>query len=225
VKIKEVLINLLSNAVKFTDYGGRINAEIKLLEEVDSRAKIFFSIEDNGIGMTKEQQLNVFAAFTQADVSITRKYGGTGLGLTISTKFLELMGSKLELESQKGRGTRFFFTLDFDKVNEKTELANRYVPENISIVRYQQKSGTTQLDRYIKSYLDYFGVLCNTFSTPNELKMLDSSDEIHNIWLDIDFMDDKFTNVINRLKSGKITILSSFGNRKRIEDAKDLKGK
>ncbi len=107
VKIKEVLINLLSNAVKFTDYGGRINAEIKLLEEVDSRAKIFFSIEDNGIGMTKEQQLNVFAAFTQADVSITRKYGGTGLGLTISTKFLELMGSKLELESQKGRGTRF----------------------------------------------------------------------------------------------------------------------
>jgi len=88
VKIKEVLINLLSNAIKFTDYGGRINVEIKRLAELDNRAKIFFSIEDNGIGMTKEQQLNVFAAFTQADVSITRKYGGTGLGLTISTKFI-----------------------------------------------------------------------------------------------------------------------------------------
>ncbi len=146
VKIKEVLINLLSNAIKFTDYGGRINVEIKRLAELDNRAKIFFSIEDNGIGMTKEQQLNVFAAFTQADVSITRKYGGTGLGLTISTKFIELMGSKLELESQKGRGTKFFFTLELEEVSEETELGKWHIPEGVSIVRYQVDYVKSQLD-------------------------------------------------------------------------------
>ena len=76
VKIKEVLINLLSNAIKFTDLGGKIKVEIKKVSTIENQTEISFSIEDNGVGMTKEQQLNVFAAFTQADVSITRKYGG-----------------------------------------------------------------------------------------------------------------------------------------------------
>jgi len=217
VKIKEVLINLLSNAVKFTDYGGKISVEIKKLAELDNRVKIFFSIEDNGIGMTKEQQLNVFAAFTQADVSITRKYGGTGLGLTISTKFLELMGSKLELESQKGKGTKFFFTLELEEVLDETELAKKDIPDSISIARYQPQNSQTKLDKYIKSYLDYFGVDCKTFSTPNELKKLIKDKNIHNIWLDIDNIEDGFLNLINRLESEKITILSSFGNRKKID--------
>jgi len=217
VKIKEVLINLLSNAVKFTDYGGKISVEIKKLAELDNKVKIFFSIEDNGIGMTKEQQLNVFAAFTQADVSITRKYGGTGLGLTISTKFLELMGSKLELESQKGKGTKFFFTLELEEVLDETELAQKHIPNNISITRYQPENSQTKLDKYIKSYLDYFGVECQTFSTPSELKRLINNDKVHNIWLDIDNIDDSFLNLINRLNSEKITILSSFGNRKKID--------
>jgi len=94
VKLKEILINLLSNAIKFTDFGGKIKVEIKKVSTKENQTELAFSIEDNGVGMTKEQQLNVFTAFTQADVSITRKYGGTGLGLTISTKFLELMGTQ-----------------------------------------------------------------------------------------------------------------------------------
>jgi len=224
VKIKEVLINLLSNAVKFTDYGGRINVEIKKIAEFDNKIKIFFSIEDNGIGMTKEQQLNVFAAFTQADVSITRKYGGTGLGLTISTKFLELMGSKLELESQKGKGTKFFFTLELEEVLDETELSQKQIPNDISIVRYQLEGKKSQLDKYIIEYLKYFGVKCSTFSTPSELKRLNDNSNIHNIWLDIDNIDDSFLNTLNRLDNQKITLLSSFGNRKRIESV-HFKGK
>ena len=216
VKIKEVLINLLSNAVKFTDYGGFINVEITKLSTEDNHAKILFSIQDNGIGMTKEQQLNVFAAFTQADVSITRKYGGTGLGLTISTKFLELMGSELKLESQKEKGTRFYFTLELEEVLESTKLHEKHIDNDISLVRYQGVA-PTQLDKYIEKYLDYFGVEAQTFHTAMDLKRFNKDPNIHNIWLDIDNMDNDLTNIINRLDVNKVTLITNFNNRKKIE--------
>ncbi len=217
VKIKEVLINLLSNAIKFTDYGGFINVEIMKIENIGNKAKILFSIQDNGIGMTKEQQLNVFAAFTQADVSITRKYGGTGLGLTISTKFLELMGSELKLESQKEKGTKFYFTLELEEVLDRTELNSKHIENNVSIVRYQNSTSTTQLDIYIDKYLDYYGVDRRVFSTASELKRLNNNSSVHNIWLDIDSMDDTFVHTINRLDTEKVTLITSFKNRKKIE--------
>ncbi|HIP27699.1 MAG TPA: hybrid sensor histidine kinase/response regulator, partial [Sulfurovum sp.] len=104
-KIKEVLINLLSNAIKFTSYGGEINLLIKKTQnENDLNPRIAFSVQDDGIGMTKDQQSRIFEAFSQADVSVTRNYGGTGLGLTISSQFVELMGGDLELESAKDQG-------------------------------------------------------------------------------------------------------------------------
>ncbi len=217
VKIKEVLINLLSNAIKFTDYGGFINVEITKLENIGNKAKVLFSIEDNGIGMTKEQQLNVFAAFTQADVSITRKYGGTGLGLTISTKFLELMGSELKLESQKEKGTKFYFTLELEEVLDRTELNSKHIENDVSIVRYQNSTPPTQLDIYIDKYLDYYGVAKSTFHTASELKRLNSNPSVHNIWLDIDSMDDTLVHSINRLDTEKVTLITSFKNRKKIE--------
>ncbi|NOZ90536.1 MAG: response regulator [Epsilonproteobacteria bacterium] len=216
VKIKEILINLLSNAVKFTDFGGFINVEITKLATEDNHAKILFSIQDNGIGMTKEQQLNVFAAFTQADVSITRKYGGTGLGLTISTKFLELMGSELKLESQKEKGTRFYFTLELEEVIESTKLAQEHIDNDISLVRYQSHT-PTQLDKYITKYLEYYGVDAKTFETAGDLKRFNADPEVHNIWLDIDNMDNELINSIHRLDANKVTLITSFSNRNKIE--------
>ena len=105
-KIKEVLINLLSNAIKFTGFGGKIDLKITPAEG----NLIHFSVEDNGIGMSKDQQSRIFDAFSQADVSVTRKFGGTGLGLTISRRFVELMGGQLHLESTKDEGTVFYFS-------------------------------------------------------------------------------------------------------------------
>jgi len=216
VKIKEILINLLSNAIKFTDFGGFINIEITKVSTDNSIAKILFSIQDNGIGMTKEQQLNVFAAFTQADVSITRKYGGTGLGLTISTKFLDIMDSELKLESEKEKGTRFYFTLELEEVSESTQIAQEHIDSDISIMRYQHKT-PTQLDRYINRYLDYFGIKETTFSTVGELKRFNKDSSVHNIWLDIDNMDDELIHDIHRLDASKVTIITNFSNRNKIE--------
>ncbi len=216
VKIKEVLINLMSNAVKFTDFGGRINVEILKVKTENNKAEIAFSIEDNGVGMTKEQQLNVFAAFAQADVSITRKYGGTGLGLTISTRFLELMGSELKLESQKEKGTKFYFTLELEEVLESTKLEAVQIAENISIIKHQSKS-EKQLDIYLKKYFNYFGITARTFTTASELKKENHSSTLTNIWIDIDHIDDAMIESIKKVKKEKITLISSFSNRNKIE--------
>jgi len=216
VKIKEVIINLLSNAIKFTDLGGKISVEIKQVSSIDNQTEISFSIQDNGVGMTKEQQLNVFNAFTQADVSITRKYGGTGLGLTISTKFLELMDSKLELESQKEKGSRFFFNIIFEEVLESTELGTNSSFKNLEICKFNYDVPIEQ-DIYLSKYLDYYNVTRSSFITPSDLKKCNENDEIGSIWLDIDDCNDEIIKTIRKLKSNKLILLSSFSNRNKLE--------
>lgn len=108
VRLRQILINLLGNAVKFTKEG-EIEIKLELLSLKENDAEILFSVRDTGIGISKENQKKIFEAFSQADSSTTRKYGGTGLGLTISNNLLALMDSGLELESEYGKGSRFFF--------------------------------------------------------------------------------------------------------------------
>lgn len=216
VKLKEVLINLLSNAIKFTDLGGKIKVEIQKVSTMENQTEISFSIEDNGVGMTKEQQLNVFAAFTQADVSITRKYGGTGLGLTISTKFLELMDSELKLESQKEKGTRFYFNIVFEEVLEDTKLGSVPNLENQKICKFKYDLPVQQ-DAYMEKYFSYYDVELTNFKTMADLKKCNESDELNGIWIDVDNSDDEFLNNIYKLNSNKVILLSSFSNRDRLE--------
>lgn len=216
VKLKEVLINLLSNAIKFTDLGGKIKVEIQKVSNIENQTEISFSIEDNGVGMTKEQQLNVFAAFTQADVSITRKYGGTGLGLTISTKFLELMDSELKLESQKEKGTRFYFNVVFEEVLEDTKLATVPKLEDQSICKFQYDLPVQQ-DAYLKKYFDYYDVEQTNFKTMADLKKCNSDANLNGIWIDIDNSDDEFLGGLHKLHPQKVILLSSFSNRDRLE--------
>jgi len=216
IKIKEVLINLMSNAVKFTDFGGYINVEILKVHTKDSITELSFSIEDNGVGMTKEQQLNVFAAFAQADVSITRKYGGTGLGLTISTKFLELMNSELKLESQKEKGTKFYFTLELEEIEEETSLCNMSIDRDVSIIKYQNQKAQ-QSDINIEKYLTYFNLETKEINTASELKIFGETPNSNNIWIDIDNINDEILSHIKKLDSNRVTVISGFSNRAKIE--------
>ena len=216
VKIKEVLINLMSNAIKFTDFGGKINVEINKISSIDNKTELAFSIEDNGVGMTKEQQLNVFAAFTQADVSITRKYGGTGLGLTISTKFLELMDSELKLESQKEKGTKFYFNIIFEEVLESTELGLTPEFDDVTISKFTYQLPIQQ-DIYLSNYLKYYHIHTTPFLTPSDLKKCNENKDLNSIWIDVDNSDDKLLNTIYKLNSHKVILLSSFSNRNRLE--------
>ncbi|WP_316844713.1 PAS domain S-box protein [Pedobacter psychrodurus] len=110
LRLKQVLINLLGNAAKFTTKG-EIELKIESLGREDEHHSYRFSVRDTGIGIAKSKQAKIFGAFSQEDSSTTKKYGGTGLGLTISNKLLKMMGSHLELKSSPGEGSTFFFDL------------------------------------------------------------------------------------------------------------------
>lgn len=119
VRLSQVVLNLVTNAIKFTEQG-HIVIRAKKLEETQSKCKIEFSVSDTGIGMSEEQKSKLFSAFSQADTSITRKYGGTGLGLTICKRIVDMMGGNIEVESVLGKGSTFAFTANFSlKENEK----------------------------------------------------------------------------------------------------------
>ena len=110
LRLSQIFTNLINNATKFTE-SGSITLQIKLEQFIGNNVKLSFSVIDTGIGMTNEQLNVLFTAFTQADGSITRKYGGTGLGLVISKSLVELMGGELQVESEFGKGSKFYFSL------------------------------------------------------------------------------------------------------------------
>ncbi|MBU0640579.1 MAG: response regulator [Planctomycetes bacterium] len=112
LRLGQVLVNLATNAVKFTERGEVIIA-VELIGQDDNQAVLKFSVRDTGIGLTEEQRSRLFRPFTQADGSTTRKYGGTGLGLTISKQLVELMGGQIDVESTPGRGSTFAFMTTF----------------------------------------------------------------------------------------------------------------
>ncbi|WP_256623510.1 histidine kinase N-terminal 7TM domain-containing protein [Methanolobus chelungpuianus] len=130
LRLKQVLVNLLGNAVKFTETG-EIELRIEAMPVTDTGLADFtFSVRDTGIGIARENLSRIFNSFSQADGSITRRYGGTGLGLTISNRLLEKMGSRLELESEPAKGSTFRFTVSFE-----AEEGEQFVGYDLSGIR------------------------------------------------------------------------------------------
>ena len=114
----QILLNLINNAIKFTDKG-QVKVNITASTHAQGRVELTVSVEDTGVGMTQEQTARLFQAFTQADSSTTRRYGGTGLGLTISKRFIEMMGGSIAVNSRVGFGSNFHFSAWFDLSSEK----------------------------------------------------------------------------------------------------------
>ena len=118
-RLRQVLLNLVDNAIKFTPEG-KVSVRIRLASaEPAGQARLHFAVNDTGIGISADKQDSIFRAFEQADTSTTRKYGGTGLGLTIASRLVKLMGGMIAVESQPGEGTTFTFDADFRAAHQQ----------------------------------------------------------------------------------------------------------
>jgi two-component system sensor histidine kinase/response regulator len=131
-RLGQILTNLVNNAVKFTERG-EIVLSAELLQHTGEKCQLKFSVRDTGIGMTQEQAAKLFQPFTQADMSTTRKYGGTGLGLTVSRRLVELMGGQIWLDTEPGIGTTFTFTAWLGVGKQKG--SGKIVPEKLTTMR------------------------------------------------------------------------------------------
>jgi signal transduction histidine kinase/CheY-like chemotaxis protein len=131
LRITQVLINIISNAIKFSETG-TIKVIAKKIKEDNNTAAIYFEVSDNGIGVAAGKEETIFDSFTQADIETTRKYGGTGLGLTISKKLVEKMGGELRVKNNVPKGSVFYFTVCFNKANSKNYIAEEIVIKDLT---------------------------------------------------------------------------------------------
>jgi signal transduction histidine kinase/CheY-like chemotaxis protein/HPt (histidine-containing phosphotransfer) domain-containing protein len=134
LRINQILLNLTDNALKFTEKG-TVQVDVKLVETDQESATLRFTVKDTGIGISNEKIEKIFESYQQASIDTSRHYGGTGLGLAITKQLVELMGSKIEIESKVNHGTTFSFTIKFPKSEtEIEELANDSASEQLSNV-------------------------------------------------------------------------------------------
>ena len=125
MKLKQVLINILGNSVKFTEKPGKVTFIVKQQSCTDDKATLCFTMQDTGIGMDKEFIPKLFEAFSQEDQANTSRYGGSGLGMSITKSFIEMMDGEIKVESEKGVGSTFIVTVPLTRVNEPEEPENK----------------------------------------------------------------------------------------------------
>ena len=146
---------LLSNAIKFTPEHGIVEINISMIQLKNNKAMIRFEIKDTGIGIPKEKIEKVFQPFIQVDHKSNREYQGTGLGLSICTHIIELFDSKIHIESEIGKGTNFWFDIDFDICDEQAHQNENYIKH----VNFQVSDMQSDLYHYVKRYLNIFGTI------------------------------------------------------------------
>ena len=165
LRLEQIISNLTTNAIKFTSQG-EVNVTVRIAEELEDNVKLHFSVTDTGIGLTKEQMERLFTAFNQADNSMTRKYGGTGLGLTISKQLVNLMNGEIWVESEYGEGSTFHFIIQFDKISNIIKPSYEKYPDlhgKKVLVIDHNKTSLMILERMLRSFLLEVTVLRNPF--------------------------------------------------------------
>ena len=177
-RLGQILLNLVENAVKFTEQGGQVDIAARLLAEDREQVLIRFSVTDTGIGMNEEEAARIFNAFEQADSSTTRRFGGTGLGLTISRKLVELMGGRIEVKSQVNQGTTFCLEIPFApsaKVPQQRICAETLRGQLVLVIDDSAESRDI-----LSAMLEEFGMRVQTAANARDaLARIDRADKDH----------------------------------------------
>jgi PAS domain S-box-containing protein len=191
-RLKQVLLNLLSNAIKFTPEEGNVTIELKF--PVETENYVCISVEDNGIGMTEEEQSRIFGRFTQATKTTYQKYGGSGLGLTICRSLVNLMGGDIHVESQYGVGSKFTFTIRCDRIDlEKSKASSScsssppkamVTPENRGEILIVEDNLVNQ--KVLKRFLEQSGYKCQIANNGQEATIAQEGKRFSLIFMDVE---------------------------------------
>ncbi len=198
-RLRQILMNLIGNSLKFT-HQGHIIVEVKPVSEiVNGSVFLQFSVKDSGIGIAKDKQQTLFESFTQADSSTTRQYGGTGLGLSICKQLVEAMGGSIQIESELGKGSNFYFSLEFPVVESRHYLQHKsLLSKKVLIV----DDSYTNL-KILKNQLTHFGMKISTAQNyPQVMNLLKNSD-VEDTKFDLIILDYLMPEV-NGLELGKM---------------------
>lgn len=221
IRLRQVVLNFVNNAIKFTDKG-KVYVSADVINETDDSVKVRINIEDTGLGISEEAQKTLFESFTQADTSITRKYGGTGLGLTISKKLVNLMKGQVDVHSELGKGSTFMCTIDFNKAQniQETHKLHRNDLSHLKILIVDDNYDNRLI---FSKYLEIWKIKSSLASSVDEgVKLMQKAvkkEECYDIAL-VDFqMPEKtgfdFATILKKeklIKNTKLILLSSISD-------------
>jgi PAS domain S-box-containing protein len=235
VRIRQVLVNLLGNAIKFTQQGeilvSVISAGEIYLKNKKKYLDIEISVKDTGIGISKEKLGKIFESFTQADNSTTRKFGGTGLGLTISRSLAELMSGNLTVKSEMGRGSTFTLHVPLEVTNEHPQISSEYRMPLRKVLIVDDNATSRKV---LQNIMKYFNIPCELASGPKEALMKIENIKKNNDPLDVVITDQQMPEIdglslirmiqteMPENKCAHILLLSALEKNNRIQEANNL---
>ena len=202
-RIRQVLINLLGNAIKFTDEGV-ITLSVEIMEQNQHAVSLKFIVKDTGIGIPSAKIDLLFESYRQADTSTSRNYGGTGLGLTISKRLVELMGGQIGVESRVGKGSSFYFTLPLSLPPSADAAMDLSLPEHLASIRVLIIDGHREHAAQMKSFLETWKINTTVAFSASEALSIISSPEGKNfriIFLDQLLQSQEGQSLISKIRS------------------------
>ena len=225
-RLTQVLTNLISNANKFTPINGNISLSVSLVGIVDNVCEITFTVTDDGIGISPEQLKRLFAAFSQAEAGTSREYGGTGLGLVITKRIVELMNGNIRVESELGKGSSFIATVKVGSgVNKSRALLDPDV--NWKNIRLLVATDNTNISSQFTNLFEHLEVTCHTAKDIEEVQTL----RYDNAGYDIYFIDYQLSNAsglalakkIYESDTGKKSVVVMISSNEQDELSEDMK--
>ena len=229
-RLRQVLTNLVSNSIKFTT-NGKVDININQVKETDTHTTLQFLVRDTGIGIPEDHVNRLFQSFSQIDSSTTRKYGGTGLGLAISKQIIELMGGLIDVESEDGKGSTFWFTVVLEKQSSGIEVPIELGEiENMRVLVVDNKTAKRDI---IRRYLESWNCRVEEADSSVEAmkKLRQSSDEVHKFKvvlvnhcmpeIDVELLG-KEIKADSQLKYLTLVMITSFGQRGDEDYFRDL---